>query len=308
MPETVDWIDSAGNSLRLPVLRGVTGRFMPPVEVVDEPVPFGDGTRFRRKNVGPRPVVVPVDVAGTSRDVFMATVRTFARRFSPKLDEGKLVWTHADGVTRELRCHYVDGLGFAEELPDRATPSLLFRAPDPFWYATADYVETFQVENTARNFFPFLPFKLASSSLVAFDQTAYDADVPYDSPILYDGPAEGVAQPGGFLVDNLGDVDAWPVWVVTGPGSDLKLENRTSNKALTITGVTLAAGETITIDTRPGKKSVTRSNGTNLMEWLSNTSKLWPLVAANNRIQVTLAGSDTRSSVRLTARWRYLSA
>ena len=107
-------------------------------------------------------------------------------------------------------------------------------------------------------------------------------------------------------ITNNGDVDAWPVVTVEGPGTDLEVENLTTGLRWHLTG-DVAAGSTLTVDTRPGHKSA-RLDGVNVFGRLSDDSVLWPLVPGPNRVSIGFAGGTAVSSVVFAWRNRWLSA
>jgi hypothetical protein len=144
-------------------------------------------------------------------------------------------------------------------------------ASDPWWYDASDTALDFTL-GTPATFFPLFPLRLSASEVFA-DAT----------------------------VNNDGDVDAWPVWSVTGPGAGLVLRNLTTGKMLSLNR-TLSAGEIVTIDTRPRLKTVTLQDGSNLFSLLSGS--LWPLAVDVNAIRVEFTGATSASVVSLRYRRR----
>lgn len=274
--DTISFVDPEGNETVLLHQKGMTGRWMPPVMMSDETVPGQDGTRFRQVRYDARQVVVPVVLLEESRADYRAAIRTLVRRLDPKRGEGILRSTWA-GQTRELACRYLDGMGFDERFLNIGTPSLLFRAFDPFWTDGSDTAVA--VGATSASFFPFFPLRLSGSEVYA-DTT----------------------------VDNDGDVEAWPLWTVTGPGNDPILRNLTTGKSIDLTGLSLAAGETVEIDTRPGIKTVRDGAGANLYGSMTTASSLFPLAEGSNSLRLEMSASTTDTSFSLRYRRRWLSA
>lgn len=269
----LSFIDPAGVETLLRRLPGTSGRFMPPVVVNEDVVPGQDGSRLRQVRFGAGQVVVPLSMSGTNEVEYRQRLRDLARSLNPTRGTGVLRSTFA-GQVRELHCRYIDGMGLVEQWHLLGQPSLLFRAFDPFWYDTAQTAQTFSP--TQASFFPILPLRLSGSEVYA------------DTTVVNDG-----------------DVQTWPVFTVTGPGANPVLRNLTSGKALDLTGVTLGAGETVEIDTRPGFKTVRRGDGTNLYGDLTATSSLWPLLEGSNSLRLEMAGTTAQSSfsVRYSRRW-----
>lgn len=280
MTETLEFVDPDGASTTLVKLRGATGRWMPPVQAYEEEVPERHGTLLRSIRFQARDVVVPVLLDGSDRTDYRTTIRSLAASLNPLRGDGKLVATAEDGSVRELPCRYMDGLGFSEDLPVHGRPSLLFRAFDPFWQDADDTTETFEYTGAAvGSWFPMeFPITLLQSQVFA-------------SP----------------TVDNTGDVEAWPVWTIEGPMSDLTLSNETTGASLSLT-YTVAADNSIIVDTRPGMKTVELNASTNLYPYLVRSSSLWALHPGENEVSVEVGGATADTVVTLAYRRRWLAA
>jgi hypothetical protein len=284
--EIISWIDADGTEYDLTsgnyrVLMGAEGRFMPPFSFAEETVPFQYGSVLRQVTIQPREVDLPLLVKATDRIELRLRLRELLHVFNPVRGDGKLRVTAPDGSQRELYCRYIGGLEISEST-DSKGPSwqkliLVLKAFDPFWYDTITNVRTFTAGEPA-TFFPFFPVRLSSSTVFA-----------------------------DTSVENTGDIETWPEWIITGPGSDIYLRNLTTGEILHL-NTTLQEGETITIDTRPGKKTVKKSDGTNLFGSLSDDSSLWALRQGNNNIRIEMSSATGNSSVQLSYRNRYLGA
>jgi hypothetical protein len=275
--ETITWTDPDGASTTLTDVAGITGRGLPPVDFQDLVVPLQPGSSFRSVRDKARDLVVPILILGDSKTDYRTQLRDLAAQLHPSTSPGVLQVDTVDGLTRELDAWYVDGFQWVEETPNWMVPSLLFRACDPYW-RDADWTQVDYTTGTVATFFPFFPLRLSSSEVFA-----------------------------SATIDNDGDVDTWPVWNITGPGSGLILRNLTTGLLLSLTA-TLGAGESVEIDTTPGAKTVTKNDGTNLFGSLSTDSELWALAAGSNSIQIELTGATSASVVSLRYRRRYLVA
>jgi phage-related protein len=275
MAETIEYVAADGDTVTLYKVRGAAGRWMPPVHVDDRPVPGDHGTRFRGCRFDAAQPVIPILIEGADPEAYRQALRDVASALNPAKGVGKLRATF-DGAVREQSAIYIDGLNHPEDFPLHGQPAVMFRAFDPFWYDTATVVGTFET-GTAAPFFPILPIRLASSEVFA------DA-----------------------VVDNTGDIEAWPIWTITGPASSLILEHVDSGKQLAL-DYTLAAGDVVTVDTSPGVKTVTLDDGTNLFPYLSSR-QFWPLVRGANNIRVELGGATDDSQVQMVYRRRWLAA
>lgn len=279
--ETITWISAGG--IEVPLYTdgirtrpGLKGRMMPSIRKSSFVVPGYPGQITTDVQHGTRDVVVPIYVEGGTMSEYRAVLRAIADSLDPVPGDGVLRISDPDGAERDLVCSYVDGFNFEEEWPSPAsTPTLLFEADDPYWYDAAPTQITWTV-GTPATFFPLFPIRLSSSEVFA-DAT----------------------------IDNNGSVSTWPVWTVTGPGSGLVLRNVTTGKSLSVVR-TLGAGESISVDTRRGAKSIRDGAGANL--WPVSSGSLWPLEKGSQAVRVEFTGATPAS--RVTLRWwrRFLSA
>lgn len=279
--ETV-WIDPAGSMTPLAVEWRATGRFAPSVEIEEDSVPGQPGARIRAVRHGPREFSLALWIEGDDEGDLRTQMRSLVYSMDAVRGDGRIRVTSPLNDQREITCRVVGGLEMSEVLGENSGPTAqravaTFRAVDPYWAAVSDVAETF-TSASPPSFFPFFPLRLASSEV--FTDTT---------------------------ITNSGDVEAWPIWHVYGPGSALVLRNLTTGQLLELT-VSLAVNEYVVIDTRPGAKTVAKNDGTNLFPNLSTSSALWPLQAGSTSLRVEMAGTTSDSSVRLTFRPRYLTA
>lgn len=291
MAETLVWIDTdsvahpmSDASAGMAIFWGMRDRFMPRFKFVEEAVPGRPGARHRAVRGEVREVTIPVLFRDTSPAALRATLRTWLGWLDPQRGTGILRVTDDGGAQRELNCRYSGGLEIDESMGQLwgsrqgQKGSVVFRAVDPWWYDVDDTVLSFALASGSA-FFPFFPLVLAPSELL-------DTPTP---------------------IDNTGDVEAWPVWTITGPATNPVLSNLTTGKVLELT-ITLAAAELLTIDTRPGRKAITLDDGSNLFGTRTATSSLWPLVRGSNQLQIELTSATSASRVDLAYRRGYLSA
>ncbi len=205
--------------------------------------------------------------------------RQLVHAMRPKAGRGRLTVVTEEGERRSIACYLEGGLE-GDESEDTTMPGRWWRvvlklyAPDPWWEGderTIDYGLAAPVA-----FFPLFPVKLSASQVQ-----------------------------GEFTVD-LSDCDteAYPLWTVTGPGTSLVLENVSQGRAIEVT-VTLAAGQQLIIDTRPGYQSVRRDDGTNLLPNVTSDPALWGLDPAVNLLSIQLAGATADSRIVGTYAPRY---
>jgi hypothetical protein len=294
MAETIVWVDPDGVSTTLHGGSGmfaawnVSGRFSPPTRFEEEGIPEGDGSRLRAVHHGPNDIVLPVWVQAATDAALRTSVRALVSSMNPKRGDGILRITSPLGDQREVVCRVVTGLEGAERIGDTTGDAaqllpLVFRAHDPYWQDTSDTVSgPWTVGSSPGSFFPLFPLRLASSEVFA-----------------------------QVTVVNTGDEDAWPVWTVTGPGANPKLKNLTTGKTLDLASYTIAAGEVVTIDTRPtgaNRKTVQSSTTGNLYSKLTAVSALWSFVRGSNSVSIEMGSATSASSVQVARRHRYLAA
>jgi hypothetical protein len=277
------WIDATGNETPLSnspnfeILVGPTGRFMPPVDLVEQQVPFQPGTRLKQAYVKSRDIDLPLGITGVSKSDLRTQIRNLLNMFNPLAGDGQLKIIAEDGSQRLITCRYSSGLEIQETGLSWQSVIIVLKAFDPYWYDPNPIVQTFTV-GTPATFFPMLPMRLTSSTVFA-DTT----------------------------IANNGDVESWPTWIITGPGDTIYIRNLTTGEFINI-NYTLAPGDTITIDTRPGKKTVTFGDGTNLYPNMSSDSSLWALQAGNNQVRIEMQNSQVTSNVQLSYQNRYWGA
>jgi len=288
--DTYTWTDPQGTETDLSTgpdiitLWGVKGDGLMPVTHVEYQVPLQPGSQLRYTRIEARDVDLPLLVKGADGDEpsILAVQRALAATFYPALGDGTLRVTKSDGSQRQLTCRYSEGLigdtSMAVAAVGYREVIVVFHAFDPFWYAVSPVVTSYTI-GTPATFFPFFPLVLTNVNIFA--------------------------QP---TITNGGDVEAWPVWTVTGPGSGLTLTNLTTGQTLSFPSLTLAAGDRLVIDTRPGKKSVVQNGVTNRYGLIATGGALWALAAGANSVSLQLSGATAASAVQLAYTPRYVSS
>ena len=274
--ETHEWRSATGETIRFVTRTEAKQRMMPPVTIHTVRVPQAQGGRFRQARHDERLATIPVVLPGpqTARD----ELRRWARALDPLKGEGTLTVVQGPYAGRQLTCAYEAGLDdYAEEYPMLGLTTLAFRAADPYWADATESSVVATIDSTAYTWFPFLPLILGASDVFAQS-----------------------------TITNTGDVDAWPVIKVAGPGTDLNVTNQTTGQSWQFTG-SISGGSVLVVDHRPGHKSA-RLDGANVFGRLSDDSVLWPLVPGPNRVSIGFASASAASRVEFTWRNRWLSA
>lgn len=291
--EIISWVEPDGTEVVLGVSWGVEGRFMPPVKIEEDEVPGWHGAVARQVKAGVREFTLPLWIGShpltgvhfADESALREGMRDIVSRMNPMRGAGRVRVQSPVGDSREIVCRYVGGLEMSESLGDNTgltaqKAAVTFRAHEPFWTTVSDVVHEFDV-GVIPSFFPIFPIRLTSSEVFA-DTT----------------------------IDNAGDVETWPVWELTGPGELIVLRNLTTGKKIDLSndgGFELGIGESLTIDTRQGKKTLTSGDGESQFSKMSNDSSLWPLVRGQNAVRLEMTGSNTQSLLSLRFKPRFLA-
>lgn len=285
MTNTISFFDPTGTEVVLPAISGIKSRMMPQIVSTQVAVPFQPGARAMAYRHDVRKVDVPIVLhndAETLRDQY----RYWAHIFDPTRGDGVLRVTRGiDGSYRDLTCRYAGGWDFQEDYEFFSQPSLSFVAiDDPYWHTP----ETAPVQFTAASttgvtkWFPFsFPFTFGASEVFA---------------------TQGLVNPG--------DVAAWPVWTVYGPGTALTITNNDTGQVLAMTGIgsTLGVHDFLVADTRPRVKTLTRSDGLSMFSSLTLDSEMFSIAPGGVSVSVEMGGATTTSLVSVSYRVGYLAA
>lgn len=116
---------------------------------------------------------------------------------------------------------------------------------------------------------------------------------------------------GGFGIINQGRINAYPIWKLTGPFTNVDILNITTGEGISVI-ITIPAGRYLTIDTRPADVrntvSVYDDLGVNKTPNVFPTSKFWQLIPGQNNISVIFtSGTTVATTVQLTYLAKYRS-
>jgi phage-related protein len=287
--EITQWVDPFGVITTLDIDWDATGRFMPTVAHEEDGIPGEPGAIHRASRHAIREFTIKHLVTAADEPSLRQAVRALVKAMNPARDDdpsagpGAIRVTAPDSVVREIPCYYSAGLEMQEQEemsgPQMQAAAITFRSYEPYWRDVSDTVAGPFTVGVTPTFFPIFPVRLTSSQ-IAVDTT----------------------------VDNDGDVNCWPVWTITGTGAVITLRNLTTGLATVFTTTALGLGESITIDTRPTQKSVTKQDGTNLFWDLDISSELWPLIPGSNEIRLEMASVTSGvSALQGNYRQRYLT-
>lgn len=285
MAETLAWIDVLGNVYDLsdttmyyaegplpPV-----GEFGLPISIVSHTVPLMPGVVEQWIQIAANDIRFPLDIFGVDQIAIDAARRVLSEAMRPTRGVGILQHTSNDGTVRQLNCREtarfrdvtVRSAGYTQF-------GMIFSAADPFWY-DANWTALTFTPGGAVLFFqtPFFPIHLSVSGLSS-----------------------------AFSINNTGQAEAWPIWTITGPASNIVLTNATTGEVLTL-NISLSAGQVLTVDTRPNLVNVIREDGSNQWAAVQDTSQIWAFIVGSNSVSVTMSGTTSASQVQVQYKQRY---
>jgi hypothetical protein len=218
---------------------GTVGQFAPGYEFATQAYAAVDGARLQQITAQPAQPVLGLDLVASDPAELRARLRSLAHVLRPRAGIGTLTAVGDDGMTRTLRCYYRSGLEAGRYVANRFRAALEFWSPSPWWRGEPLSLSWTLAAATA--FFPILPVRLSASTIE-----------------------------GATTVDLSGtDAPTYPLWTVTGPGSQLTLRNEWQSldedgapqerSAELVLNAAIGDGELVVIDSRPGRQSVHRA-------------------------------------------------
>jgi hypothetical protein len=239
--------------------KGNSGFGMAPVKRWTEQGAAQHGATDRGFLLQPRTIQLALWLLASDEQTYFERRNELMEIFAPSVDPIKLRLT-AGGSVRQIDCFFVGDLA----LPSSERTAYIHRlgvtlqAPDPTWYDPTSVAVSFGLAAGANvmNVPLAIPWNVGTSTI---DQTVM------------------VAYSGTWLTH--------PTITITGPITNPIVENVTTGELLDFTGITIASGDTYTIDTRYGLKTVTNAAGTNKIAELTDASDLSTFhIAASNEV------------------------
>lgn len=293
-PPQISYIDPDGNTWPLTdltlangyICTGITGVSGLPVSFSS--IPLLNGGALPQLYT-PQPGTIGLGLYFESQgdvNAYMALLDSFAYAFYNVRNNvptpGQLVIQRQDGTSRFRNVYCVGGLDTAtDEGVTWSTYTLTLQADDPFWYDLNPNVTLYQLASTtATGILPLLPIALGGS-------TVFGADI----------------------IDNEGGAEAYPEWLMTGPGLPT-IQNQTTGRQFSL-ATAIATGQVIQVNTQPGMQSAV-DVGAGVSVWsdvVQNTPRdLWALARGMNEIFLTMGGAGIASSIQLSWTRRWLRA
>lgn len=197
------------------------------------------------------PIVWPLGLRISAPDAATQyTYRITLRKiFRPSRTPIQMRWTLENGDVRQLDCHVSGRMVFASGAQDGFSQRCVvpLRAADPTYYDPTIQAVTFGVGGGSGSF--TVPVSVPTGvGAATVDQTR---------TIAYAGTWR-----------------SYPVITITGPINSCVIYNNTTGDKLDFTGYNISVGATVTIDCRPGIKTVTDASAVNLIDKLTDDSDL----------------------------------
>lgn len=249
---------------------GLSGMGIPSTSVrIDESASDGGVWRFSKRGI--REMDLPVVIFGIDRVAVESNLRRLSNLLHDKSGGTVLRATYSTGEVWELtQGHYVAG---AETVKGEDASVAWSR-----WVLTMQFANPFWIRQQAESFAVGVPG--TGRSLI---------------PDLAELRVTGSQAIGEIDIENLGDVDAYPVWTFQGPADSVSV---TSQDGLSFEYAgTIATGSTIIVNTAAG--TVVDEDGVNRYSNLSVSPKLFTLPAGNSAVTVEAVGADGDTLISL---------
>lgn len=284
---TASWVDPAGTIFELTNTSDDLGWFTPPgpsgwdattYEIVTDPIPRG-GEQIRFIRAKPARIVWPLYVYGDTHLAYRHRRRTIKKAFTSTLHKGLpgvLTVARPDSDARQISCFYESGLeGESGDGWLFSKDAVTLFAPDGFW-------QEVDATNLEYGYIPGVDF------LVPYPQVSSSLNI------------------GQTVMNNHGDVAAWPTWTITGPMTAITATNVTTGYEWTLT-YPLLAGEQATVTTyQPTVRGPAGQNLTGYLDW--PLAYLWWLDPGDNFVIMNLSGGQAGTTIDVSFNARFEGA
>ncbi|MFI5877530.1 phage tail domain-containing protein [Streptomyces sp. NPDC051445] len=270
---------------------GATGLDMPPYALFSDESPNLDGSIYRSSRAAAREIMIPVYLYGIDRPSVNQIKRKLFQSLNPKRGYCLIKFTEGNNQTRVLKAYYKGGMEGSESTDTAgftwAKYGLTFTAMDPWFY----------------------PDRMNSSR---WDFGQGDAFLSATAAFFPLRISPGVMGAGSnLIIDNPGDVEAWPIWELHGPIKSFTLTSpygETVKASPPTDGSDLVPSDRIlTIDTRPGHKTVKDDLGTNYWSKLDANPEFWSVEPGETSTTVNVVTGAGKAAVVLSFFPRYAS-
>jgi hypothetical protein len=235
----------------------------------------GDGALFRGRRVLPRDIDLPLYIVAPDREGLKKLVSRLALMLAGPCI---LRLVEDDGSSWSTEVHRVGGGGYvygSDTIGERdLTLILTLRAGDPFWTYSQASRKVIENSGSGRGLLNGLAQMQVSSSQAI----------------------------GSITLENLGDAPAYPVWEVTGPGSNFHARSA-DGQEFRWNG-TLDVDEKLIIDTRTG--TVKDGTGANRYAQMGPAPRLWSIPPGTTTAVATLENTSSGTLTTGDLLWRNL--
>lgn len=249
---------------------GLSGMGIPSTSVrIDDSASDGGVWRFSKRGI--REMDLPVVVFGNDRVAVESNLRRLSNLLHDKSGGTVLRASYSTGEVWELtQGHYVAG---AETTKGEDANVAWSR-----WVLSMQFANPFWIRQQAESFSVGVPG--TGRSLI---------------PDLAELRVTGSQAIGEIDIENLGDVEAYPVWIFQGPADSVSV---TSQSGLSFEyAAPIPTGTTITVNTAAG--TVVDESGVNQYANLGVAPKLFTLPAGNTSVTVEAVGADANTLISL---------
>jgi hypothetical protein len=279
------WVltDPIGSQVLL--MKGATGLSLPPNTAYLSDTPGAPGAFRTGAHDDPRAVFLPLYCEGNSRAQQVANLRALQRSVHWSRGPCQLAWAESDGSRRYLDMTYASGLegNDAAENADLQWEVLgaNFLAENPYLYGDPVSPAPWTGASPPA-FFPMggFPIRLGSSSVF-----------------------------GSTVINNVGEVEAWPTWRLDGPATGLTVQlNATTSFQLNLSADPLLVGEHIIVTTDPKADvlTVVDDTGANRFTTVAPNFAFFPLPSGTSAVSISVSGSTSATQLSMTYRPQYL--
>ena len=216
---------------------------------IENTAPLQHGTTDRGFKLPPRDIVLYIELFGDSWEHYYQLRDQLVRYFSPSGLPGFLL-VEEGGFTRRIYGYPVDGLGFldADRTFQRHIVPVVIHCPDPLWISQ-DY------------------FSLVIQGGGSLDVGTIPMSIPFTVGTSTLNAQSSVEYSGSF--------EAYPEFVkIIGAITNPKIVNNSTGAIIEFPGVSIAAGDSYTIELGYGKNRVFDAAGVNRIDKLGVNSDL----------------------------------
>lgn len=243
----------------------LSGAGMAGIEHHTQRTPLQDGETHIRTLLAPRFLIVELVIMATTFETLQTARRTLTAALNPKKGAGTLKYKpDPAGVEYGISCFIEQGADFSNPVsPAAEVATISFRCPDPAWYNTTPSAPTVVVP-------------------------AGGLSIPISIPMSISKAAKTET------ITNAGDLARYPVITAPGPFSDPLIKNDTTGKYLKLEGLSVASGETLTVDMSARTVAVA---GVSYIDRVTAESEFWPLERGANSVTITVESGGATFTV-----------